>query len=304
MQCRHTHSLSAGVACLAALLLAVCTAAGVSAQPAAADDGPDEAKPLGDFENPVRCDGPSAERYYLARLVDPDGQEINFSREGSFGVGPYGNILDGYKVVVGERTIRVFIDMYHPGYTEDSAIDGFDIRCRHAWDLVTREDGLRYAVGEDQPFDGEFTRAHSETGTTLATLTLEDGLIQGPVMHYDAEGTLRSIVPFRDSKEHGLARYYDEQGWKMAEIHYQDGQRHGPSTWFTMDIHVETEAHYEQGQPAGEWRSYYPGGELRRVGSYQDGQRHGEWIEYDREGSVIKTETYEAGERIEVPEEE
>jgi len=83
---------------------------------------------LGTKTNPVRCDDPKGERQYLNRLRCSNGKRPEYSRIGSFGVGPYGNILDGYRVKcesVDEATI--FMDMYHEEYIEKEAVPGFTI---------------------------------------------------------------------------------------------------------------------------------------------------------------------------------
>jgi hypothetical protein len=83
---------------------------------------------LGAKTNPVRCENPKGERQYLSRLRCPDGKRPEFSRIGSFGVGPYGNILDGYRVKCeGREEVTVFMDMYHEGYVEKEAVPGFTI---------------------------------------------------------------------------------------------------------------------------------------------------------------------------------
>ena len=83
---------------------------------------------LGTETNPVRCENPKGERQYLSRLRCPDGKPPGFSRIGSFGVGPYGNIIDGYRVTcAGGEEGRVFMDMYHEGYVEKEAVPGFTI---------------------------------------------------------------------------------------------------------------------------------------------------------------------------------
>ena len=83
---------------------------------------------LGAKTNPVRCEDPKGERQYLSRLRCPDGDRPAFSRIGSFGVGPYGNILDGYRVKCeGSDEVTVFMDMYHEGHVEKEAVPGFTI---------------------------------------------------------------------------------------------------------------------------------------------------------------------------------
>lgn len=83
---------------------------------------------LGTKTNPVRCEDPKGERQYLSRLRCSDDSRPAFSRIGSFGVGPYGNIIDGYRVKCEKSDeVTVFMDMYHEGYVEKEAVPGFTI---------------------------------------------------------------------------------------------------------------------------------------------------------------------------------
>jgi hypothetical protein len=86
--------------------------------------------PFGSERNPVRVAMPAGEHAYLARLRCGDGQAPRFERIGSFGVGAYGNILDGYAVDCGDAApgkVEVFMDMYHPRHVETAAVPGFTI---------------------------------------------------------------------------------------------------------------------------------------------------------------------------------
>lgn len=83
---------------------------------------------LGTETNPVKCDFPKGERQYLSRLRCSDGKAPTFSRIGSFGLGPYGHIIDGYRVQCeGKDEVRVFMDMYFKDYVEKEAVPGFTI---------------------------------------------------------------------------------------------------------------------------------------------------------------------------------
>jgi hypothetical protein len=82
---------------------------------------------LGAKSNPVRCSGPRGERAYLSRLRCSDGKAPTFHRIGSFGEGPYGNILDGYSVKCADADeVTIFMDMYHD-HVETKAVPGFRI---------------------------------------------------------------------------------------------------------------------------------------------------------------------------------
>jgi hypothetical protein len=86
------------------------------------------AVPLGDKGNPVRVSMPPGQHAYLSRLMCPSGGAPTFGRVGSFGVGPYGTIVDGYDVDCTGSKRLVYMDMYHPGYVERRAVPGFTIR--------------------------------------------------------------------------------------------------------------------------------------------------------------------------------
>jgi hypothetical protein len=88
------------------------------------------AHPLGTRENPVKANMPPGERAYLDRLRCADGKAPAYSRVGSFGDSPYGNIMDGYEVICQgsePATSLIFIDMYFPGHVETRAVPGFTI---------------------------------------------------------------------------------------------------------------------------------------------------------------------------------
>ncbi|HSG35304.1 MAG TPA: hypothetical protein VLA37_12280 [Sphingomonadaceae bacterium] len=83
---------------------------------------------LGSDENPVRASMPQGQRAYLDRLRCPDGSAPAYHRVGNFGVGVYGNIVDGYQVTCpGAEPKMVVMDMYHRGYVENRAVPGFTI---------------------------------------------------------------------------------------------------------------------------------------------------------------------------------
>lgn len=98
-----------------------------TAQQEKKDQEPKVSGELGSEGNPVRCSGPPGERAYLSRLRCSDGKAPKFHRLGSYGAGPYGNILDGYNVKCEEKdAVTVFMDMYHK-HVEKEPVPGFTI---------------------------------------------------------------------------------------------------------------------------------------------------------------------------------
>ena len=86
--------------------------------------------PFGSKENPVRASMPQGQHAYLRRLRCSDGQAPQFDRIGNFGLGVYGNIIDGYAVDCGSAApgrVEIFMDMYHAGYVETRPVPGFTI---------------------------------------------------------------------------------------------------------------------------------------------------------------------------------
>jgi hypothetical protein len=88
-----------------------------------------QSNPLGSKENPVRVQGVEGEYRYLARLRCPEGKPPVVDRIGSSGdMSPYGSIMDMYNAVCDAPPKRViFVDMYHPGHVEATAVPGFTI---------------------------------------------------------------------------------------------------------------------------------------------------------------------------------
>jgi hypothetical protein len=87
-----------------------------------------EEHPLGSAQNPVRVTMPQGQRLYLSRLRCSDGKAPEFYRQGNVGPGPFGNIVDLYKVSCpGAEPLEsdVYMDMYHGGFIESRIVPGF-----------------------------------------------------------------------------------------------------------------------------------------------------------------------------------
>ncbi len=85
------------------------------------------AYPLGSRQNPVRENQPAGQHAYLKRLRCADGAAPAFERAGNVGEGPFGFIVDDYKVTCpGKAPVDIFIDMYHDG-PETRPVPGFTL---------------------------------------------------------------------------------------------------------------------------------------------------------------------------------
>lgn len=85
---------------------------------------------LGSSNNPVRASGPMGQRDYLHRLRCPDDSSPAFERLGSAGLGPYGRMIDAYRVQCdGQPETVIYMDLYHCD-EESEAVSGFSITPR------------------------------------------------------------------------------------------------------------------------------------------------------------------------------
>lgn len=123
--CTTTSASSGGDPVLSRMLAGQSQTQGAALDAALADASQ---HPLGSSENPVRAEMPAGQRAYLNRLRCADGSAPSYNRVGNFGVGVYGNIVDGYQVTcAGSEPKMVVMDMYHQGYVEDRPVPGFTI---------------------------------------------------------------------------------------------------------------------------------------------------------------------------------
>lgn len=83
-------------------------------------------QPLGSVGNPVRVNGPNGETRYFEKLECPAGDRVKYERLGSAGTGPYGFILDKYKVSCANGPEKeIYMDMYHVENIESRAVEPF-----------------------------------------------------------------------------------------------------------------------------------------------------------------------------------
>lgn len=231
----------------------------------------DTSQPLGSAQNPVRTPR-GGQPGYLQRLRCPDGEPPTLHGRGNVGRGPYGNIMDRWRITCGETEHAVYMDHYHSGYDEKRPIPGFELASRHTPQLIIRDD-LLYQFGSDTPFSGEITDVH-ENGEPQATLTVVNGLLEGTLTRYDEEGRARLELRFVNGREHGPFRSY-----------YPDGG-------------VRQEGTYVQGGLEGVMAAYDQTGGLRQVISYQSGLPNGEGIRWNEDGEETQRVWFFDGQQV------
>ena len=148
---------------------------------------------LGSIENPIKCDGPSGERAYLALLLGPDGQFLRFHREGSVSGEP--NMLDRYRISSLDESFvhTLYMDMYHKGFQDARLPEGFsrivDVE-QDDWALLRKagalEEGLKEKYGA---YDfGHFMYVYSKASRLCQcgpTYYAQKDFFQLPNMNFD-----------------------------------------------------------------------------------------------------------------------
>lgn len=266
------HDRARAVPIALALLVALAPSAGARAgQEPNQQTELDTSQPLGSPQNPVRTPR-GGQPGYLERLRCPDGEPPTVHGRGSLGVGPYGNIIDRWRITCGESEHAVHMDHYHPGYDETRPIPGFELASRHTPQLIIRDD-LLYRFGDDAPFSGGITDVH-ENGEVQATLTVVNGLVEGT-----------------------LTRYF-EDGQKGLELRFVNGFEHGPFRSYYPDGAVRQEGTHVQGELDGVMAAYDQSGGLRQAINYEAGVPNGEGIQWNAAGEETQRVWLFDGQRV------
>lgn len=86
--------------------------------------------PLGSAKNPVKVHGQRGEYEYVSRLICSNGELVSaYIRIASGGPGPYGSLMDIYRVICdtnqGAIDYLIYFDKSHPDNSETQAVANF-----------------------------------------------------------------------------------------------------------------------------------------------------------------------------------
>lgn len=284
----------------------------------------DTPHPLGAMENPVKCDNPMGERAYLWRLRTADTLEkpSSVQRIGSFGMGPYGHIIDGYDVAIGKQQITVYMDMYFTGYIEELPIPGFVIVSDLSPQLFMK-DGKYHKDKETTPYTGRIIDQYS-SGEPRAEMNLKDGKLVGQYTDYFKNGQIAIRVDYVDGKRHGplQARHENGKDWKQGtyvegqldgeyQSWHENGQLYEKTTFRHGKINGRYATWHENGQQEGcgklidgQWDGevtmWHQNGAKKAIMLYHNGKRAGTWSFWDEVGNKTKDEIYEDDKLVKV----
>ncbi len=285
MQCCKTRSW---VGSWAVALVAVVVADVLAA------DAPEADSPLGCKANPIRCDDPEGEHWYLSRLRDTEGRPLRWFRQGSFGVGPDGPILDEYSVKGEDTETELYLDMYNFRYVETQAVPGF--RLVHefcsGFEYVA---GRIHRFGEEKPFTGEMVQK-DESDRVVAKAQVDKGHVQRALTRYWENGRVMQTIPYQNGLRHGQSKYFRDSGALWAEYPFADGQISGQVVVYHENGKINHRVPVVDGKHQGQFESFFANGQPRVRGTKKRGVWDGERTEWDEEGNVVKQHRFVDGE--------
>lgn len=196
-------------------------------------------EPLGSIDNPIRCDMPSGEHWYLSRLRKEKGKDLSWKRAGSFG-GKNGELLDGY---VGEGGAMIYFDMYHPRYVEIVPPPGY--RLLWEWsDSYEYIKGLICDIKTRKPFTGKID---IKVDDVRIVCEINEGLIKGKFSRFHANQQLMCVSSYKENKLTGKEEWYREDGRLLAVCNYKEGLLDGVLQLYDEDGKLEVEKNYKEG---------------------------------------------------------
>ncbi|MBB6431277.1 toxin-antitoxin system YwqK family antitoxin [Algisphaera agarilytica] len=198
---------------------------------------------IGTAAQPIRCDQPDGEHWYLSRLRLPDGTELDWWRLGSGGDNDYDDhITDIYKTDHGQTLL---MDMYHPRYVEILAPEG--LRLLTEWsDSYEYVNGIIHDYPEGHLTDGELELIDEHGWKTQVKVV--KGIIDGEMREYHANGQLMRVCVYENNRRHGKELWFHDTGKPWAMYHYRDGELHGDYELCDEEGVVEDSGRYEDGQ--------------------------------------------------------
>lgn len=186
---------------------------------------------LGTDRQPIRCQQPSGEGWYLSRLRTQEGKKLQWSRGGSTG-GPAleeedheSHILDFYSSDEGGH--EIYMCMYHPQFIEIHAPAGFRILCEWS-DDYEYVDGKVHKWGEAKPHTGKIKTTQ---GDEKVELSVKAGMIEGELRRFTKDGVLESVKKYDNDESnypHGVYQVYKKSGELLVKYTFENGVLNGP----------------------------------------------------------------------------
>jgi antitoxin component YwqK of YwqJK toxin-antitoxin module len=126
-----------------------------------------------------------------------------------------------------------------------------------------------YLPDQIRPYTGKCLIYYSGTNIIKEEMTFKDGILDGPMVSYYKDGSIKRKGEYRNSQFHGKWEYWCIEKKKIYEVNYSNDML------------------------CGEYISWYSSGTLCEKGKYSKNRRTGSWIEYDQAGNVTRKKDYD-----------
>ncbi len=137
--------------------------------------------------------------------------------------------------------------------------------------IETKEDGLIYKIGRDNPFTG---RIIDTLHNKIMEYDVVNGVKNGEFILSSYEGIPSIYGSIKDNRNTGEWKYY-----------YPNGQ-------------LESIGNFNYDNPHGKWVWYYYDGNIKETGTFLNGIKTGTWHSYSWDGILLSITMYDEGEKI------
>lgn len=131
-------------------------------------------------------------------------------------------------------------------------------------------------------------------GLLRRRFTMRDGVLDGRMETFDAEGRPEAILSFALGVLHGPATTF-QHGRPVLEMSYRDGLLEGEVHSFDPAGRRTAVVPFQGGRKQGVATVYYPDGAPMRVETYAEDLLHGPVVDYHPDGSVRQEAHYVGG---------
>lgn len=108
----------------------------------------------------------------------------------------------------------------------------------------------------------------------------------GYVLHFYADGALKSRTPYRDGQRDGTKLGYYPTGELMYERLYDQGQKDGKHCGFYPDGAPRFVYHFDEGLSVGRHEEWYQSGQPAKLMNFEEGRPYGEQKVWRSDGKL------------------
>lgn len=157
------------------------------------------------------------------------------------------------------------------------------------------EDGARVkrleANFKDDKLEGEVSE-YLESGSKVASMLYENGLLEGRSVIYFANGAVSGTVDYIHNKREGKSISYFPHGKVQQELFFKNDLRNGEERIYFDNGKLASLYHFKDDEFDGLCQEWNPKGTLIFEAEYRNGRKHGKFCKYYEDGSPRLVASY------------